>query len=203
MTTRAAGLIGASGWVILSGLLGLAMAVQAAQFEDGMAAYDAGNYAQALRLLLPLAEQGDARAQSRVGFMYGGGQGVQTDYDEALKWLRKAAEQEHAQAGFYLGVMFERGRGVHRDDAEAARWYRKAAEQGHAGARYNLGVMYAKGQGVPKNYTTAYTWFALAKFAGDADAQKDLEQLTGLMTPAQVTEAKRRASEWQAGHSNN
>jgi len=41
----------------------------AGPFEDASAAYERGEYATALRLLRPLAEQGDAKAQYKIGLM--------------------------------------------------------------------------------------------------------------------------------------
>jgi TPR repeat protein len=38
--------------------------------EDGQAAYNRGDYATALKLLRPLAEQGNATAQNNLGWMY-------------------------------------------------------------------------------------------------------------------------------------
>ena len=110
-------------------------------FEEAKSAYDRGDLALAARLLRPLAEQGNAGAQTMLGSMYSEGQGVPQDNQEALKWYRKAAEQGYALAQFNLGVMYGSGRGVPQDAEEAAKWYRKAAEQGHAGAQVDLGVM--------------------------------------------------------------
>ena len=42
----------------------------AGQFENATAAYERGDYATALQLLQPLAEQGDATAQYNLGIMY-------------------------------------------------------------------------------------------------------------------------------------
>ena len=47
---------------------------------------------------LKAAEQGDAKAQFNLGFIYSNGKGVPKDYAEAVKWTRKAAEQGHAEA---------------------------------------------------------------------------------------------------------
>ena len=57
------------------------------------AAYDKGDYATALRLWRPLAEQGDVRAQTNLGLMFYTGQGVPQDRAVAVTWYRKAAEQ--------------------------------------------------------------------------------------------------------------
>ena len=75
-------------------LIGLVLTISggvvlAGPFEDGIAAIGKGDYATALRLLRPLAEQGDAKAQISLGAMYAGGQGVAQDYREAvMSWPR-------------------------------------------------------------------------------------------------------------------
>ena len=68
----------------------------AGPFEDGVAAHNRGDYANALRIYRSLAAQGYARAQSGLGYMYGTGQGIRRDYAEALKWYRLAAAQGYA-----------------------------------------------------------------------------------------------------------
>src|SRR5437899_4160846 len=99
----------------------------AGPFEDGIAAHKRGDYVTALRLLRPLAEQGNASAQLRLGAMSESGQGVPQDYVEALKWFRKAADQGNGDAQFNLGLLYEKGKGVAQDKTEALRWFRKAA----------------------------------------------------------------------------
>ena len=51
--------------------LSLAAPVLAGPLEDGKAAYDRGDYVTALRLMRPLAEQGQTNAQFSIGIMYG------------------------------------------------------------------------------------------------------------------------------------
>jgi TPR repeat protein len=48
----------------------LAAPVAAGPFEDAGAAYDKGDYATALRLWRPMAEQGNAAAQFNLGQVY-------------------------------------------------------------------------------------------------------------------------------------
>ena len=60
------------------------------------AAYAKGDYATALRLLRPLADQGDAVAQYNLGVMHANGHGVPQNYAEAAKWYRLAADQGDA-----------------------------------------------------------------------------------------------------------
>jgi TPR repeat protein len=57
-------------------LLSFAAPVAAGPLEDATAADDRGDYATALRLLRELADQGNARAQFKLGGMYDDGRGV-------------------------------------------------------------------------------------------------------------------------------
>ena len=73
------------------------------------------------------AEQGDAEAQNKLGFMYHTGRGVAEDAAEAVKWYRKAAEQGHALAQATLGASYSVGRSVPKDDVAAYAWLSQAA----------------------------------------------------------------------------
>ena len=64
-----------------------------AGLDDGKAAYDGGDYVTAYNELKPFAEQGNADAQRRLGWMFDLGEGVPQDYAEAMKWYRKAADR--------------------------------------------------------------------------------------------------------------
>src|SRR5207248_324006 len=113
-------------------------AAVAGPLEDALAAHDKGDDATALRLIRPLADQGNAEAQYNLGLMFGNGQGVSQDYAAAIKWFRLAAVQGDADAQYSLGRRYYNGEGVAKDYAEAAKWFRLGAEQGHAGAQYAL-----------------------------------------------------------------
>jgi TPR repeat protein len=99
----------------------LATAVAAGPLEDGLASYQSGDYTTALRYWRPLADQGNAEAQSWIGFMYANGQGVPLDYAAAMTWYRKAAGQAYAKAQYNIGTMYDKGEGVPKDSSSAAR----------------------------------------------------------------------------------
>jgi TPR repeat protein len=63
----------------------------AGDLEDGIAAYEVGNYQNAYRLLKPLAERGNASAQAVIGWMYRAGKGVPEDDTKAVHWWRTSA----------------------------------------------------------------------------------------------------------------
>jgi TPR repeat protein len=69
-----------AGGVLALALFGVAAA---GQLEDGVAAYQLGDYETAMQLLRPLAEQGNAEAQFTIGQMYENGQGVPQDFTQA------------------------------------------------------------------------------------------------------------------------
>ena len=149
----------------------------AGPFEDALAAHKRGDFATALRLFRPLANQGNANAQFNLGLIFEQGQGVPQDYVEAAKWYRLAADQGDAYAQTNLGFLYEKGQGVPQNYAEAAKLYRLAAEQGDAVAQRNLGAMYHFGWGVPKDYDEAVKWNCLAVDQGDAVAQRNLGEM--------------------------
>jgi hypothetical protein len=95
-------------------------------------AYDRANYATALKIWLPLANQGDAEAQTYVGEIYEKGLGQSSDYALAADWYQRAADQGYATAQVSLGQLYERGLGVRKDMAAALDLYRRASGLGDA-----------------------------------------------------------------------
>jgi TPR repeat protein len=169
--------------------------------DDATAAYEHGDYATALLLLMPLADGGDRAAQHNLGAFFADGHG---NYAEAGIWFRKAADQGLADAQFNLGLLYANGRGMPQDYRQSAKWYRNAAEQGHAAAQLNLGAMYANGQGVPRDYVEAHKWFTLAASNLPASqsefreiAINDRDLAAQKMTPAQIAEAQNLAKTWK------
>ena len=142
-----------------------------ADWDDGAAAYKRGDYATALKELRPLAEQGDAKAQFGLGFMYAEGQGVPEISAEAVKWWRKAAEQGHADAQFNLALMYANGEGVPVNNIKAYMWFSLAKAPGDKDkkAAGNLDI-------VKKRMTTAQIAKAqeLAAFSSASQSAQNL-----------------------------
>lgn len=157
--------------------LGAVQCVAAEPLTDGIAAADAGDYAAALRLWQPLAENGNADAESYLGRLYLNGWGVPKDYARAAAWYRKAAEQGNEAAENNLGFLCFHGLGVRQDYTEAVMWFRKAADQGALEAFVNLGDAYASGNGVPQDYALAESWYRRAATSGYAPGQQALDAL--------------------------
>lgn len=139
--------------------------------EDAKAALQRGDYQRALALLHPLADRGNANAQTALAMMYWDGRGVGKSQSEAARWFRRAAEQGDADAQTMLGNLYLSGQGVEQNQAEALRWYRKAADQGNLRAFTRLGLVYAQGKGVTRDLDEAVKWYRRAADRGYADAQ--------------------------------
>ena len=151
--------------------------------------------------LLDAAEQGDPEAQVRLGHLYQRGDGVPENDAEAVAWYLRAAGQGYADAQFRLGSVYGNGRGVPLDYAESLAWFHRAAEQGHDAAQWVLGTTYSWGlRGAPPDEVGAYMWLHLALSQNDKHDRSPLDRLEARMSPAQIAEAQRLASEWRAAH---
>jgi TPR repeat protein len=187
--------------------LGLAQRAQTSSLEDGRVAYERKDFTAALRILRPLADQGDAAAQFNLGVMYDKGQGLSQNFSEAVKWYRLSADQGLRESQCSLGNMYNLGKGVSIDHAEAVKWYRLAADQGDTEAQEWLAPMYQRGHGVPRDSVQAYVSYELAATRkpalnnGLADFFiKMRDDVAKHMTSAQIAEAQRLAREWLEAH---
>ncbi len=115
-------------------------------FELARAAYDAKAYAQARQALVPLAENGDARAQHLLGLMYEKGRGVEKDFATAARWYARAARAGYAPSEYRLAVGYLCGLGgLEKDSAQALALLRRSAEGGYDKARRVLAEVEAHG----------------------------------------------------------
>ena len=74
------------------------VAAFAGPWEDGMAAYNRGDYVPASRVFRTLAEQGNAKAQNVLGVMFRKGEGVPKNPVRAHMWFSFAAKRGDAKA---------------------------------------------------------------------------------------------------------
>lgn len=135
---------------------------RAIAFQTADNAFKSSNYELAAKLYATLAEQGDASAQTKLGWMFNNGKGVPKNIEEAIKWYELAADQDEPTAQNNLGSVYEKGDGIPQDYKLALEWYRRSAEQGNALAGGNLGDMYFKGNGIPQDYNEASKWYRMA-----------------------------------------
>jgi TPR repeat protein len=124
--------------------LGLTAPAVAQTAEEGYAAYDAGDYAKARTILLPLAEAGDPKAMNRIGYMYRKGKGSSQNPTMACDWYEKAARAGFVRAQRNLGICYKEGSGREKNIDSAIHWMEKAAEQGDLDCQIDLIKLYHK-----------------------------------------------------------
>ena len=141
-----------------------------------------------------------AAAQSSQGAKGDSGRGVPQDRAQAAAWYRKAAELGDANAQFNLGLMYRYGPGY---SPNLDRWVEAfGPAPGHASptAQGSPAGKYNPGSGIPKDYIEAHKWMSLAVARATGDDQKRFadarDSLAKLMTPEQIAEAQKRATEW-------
>jgi TPR repeat protein len=158
--------------IILTVLLCVATTPAWAGFKEGQVAIERGDYATAFREWLPLAQQGDAEAQWRLGLMYSNGTGVPQSYTEAAKWFLHAAEQGDTDGQSNLCRMYEKGEGVPQNFVQAHIWCNLAAAR-------------------TSDRTT------LRELAKHETAVEIRDSIAQKMTPVQIARAQALASTWQ------
>src|SRR4029077_13717515 len=85
--------------------------VKAGPLDEGSTAFKKMDYATALSLWRPLAQQGNAAAERGLGILYENGFAVPKDSGQAVEWYRKAAAQGDADAEYRLGERYLDGSG--------------------------------------------------------------------------------------------
>ena len=121
--------------LFLAATMGLSVTTGTAiaqDFETGLDAYVASDYATALKEWLPLAESGNVDAQYNIGMMYRYGEGVPQDPEAAAGWLRLAAEQGNSMAALMLGRVYSGGPGALDDNRLAYMWFDMAGFLGNS-----------------------------------------------------------------------
>lgn len=99
-------------------------------FFDGLAAFDAGDIAETVRIWSALVEKGDVQAHVGMAGLYLSGSGVPQNPEKAVLLYRKAADQGDSNGELNLGRLYHIGLGVEKDDVAAYAWLSLAASQG-------------------------------------------------------------------------
>lgn len=156
----------------------------------------------ALKYLGMAAEQGDAAAYHRIGYMHDpqvGGNADPVSMEEAIKWYRKAAELGYAPAKEDLAGIFTSDMAWNLE--EALKWTEwKAAYKGDAEAQYFLASLYWRAsnfeEGVGKSgasvehLVTALKWLTIVRANTDKALVKALEGENSYLFDSIVKEMK-------------
>jgi TPR repeat protein len=135
---------------------------------DALMPYAQLDYVRALKLLSPLAEQGNAVAQLKLGIIFSRGETNPPDHVAALRWFTKAAEQGEVEAQFELGRIYRDGLGTRVDGRVAVYWFERAAEKNTPHAINALGELYLGHRDVPQDFARARSWFLRGAQIGDS-----------------------------------
>ena len=111
-----------SAMLVVSVLTTASLVARADAYDNGMDAYQASDYPEALHQWTTLAEHGHAQAAYNLGFMYEFGYGVVSSDAAAFNYYLRAAQLGHPQAQHTVTWMYGRGKGVTADRIQAARW---------------------------------------------------------------------------------
>lgn len=145
--------------------------------KAGIEAWQKADYAAAVAIWRPLAENGDADAQFNLGQAYRLGRGVKIDLASAKDWLERAALQDHVDAQATLGLLLF-GSG---NQAEGTRWLKQAAEKGEARAMLIYGTALFNGDGVPQDRVLGYAYVSRSSAQGLGPAKATLAQMDEVM----------------------
>jgi len=126
---------------------------------------------QALAMLTPAAQEGDAEAALFLGNLYLYANGMQPDYVLARRWLEVAAKEGRTDALYNLGAMYDKGIGMERDVQQALHWFTLAADQRDNQAQLNLALIYINGKGVERDPVLGEQWLRRAAANGNKRAE--------------------------------
>ncbi len=178
----------------LAGCAGVTSQQLSTTFDQGVKAYDAGDYPAAYKIWSSIDEY-DLAAMRNVGMMLRTGQGVAKNPKKAEDLFEVAAEAGLPTAQADLADMLLKGEAGKPDPARALPLLEAAAAANHPVAQYELAQMYETGQGglVPKDMGVARRLYAAAASHGMKDAQARLDALgpdpAAPVTPAPMTPA--------------
>jgi TPR repeat protein len=141
---------------------------------DALMPYAQRDYVLASELLTPLAEQGNAVAQLKLGIIFSRGKVNSPDHVAALRWFTKAAENGQVEAQFELGRIYRDGLGTRVDGKFAAYWLERAAEKNAPDAINALGELYLGHRDVPQDFAVARSWFLRGAQIGNSTSMYNL-----------------------------
>jgi len=100
-------------------------------------------------------------------------------------------------AGAVVAQDFQKGFAAYQsgDYATALREWGTLAEQGDSSAQFNLGLMYRNGKGVLQDNVRAHMWYNIAAANGSKKSGEWRDEIAGLMTSADISEAQKMARE--------
>jgi TPR repeat protein len=153
------------------------VAEKASRFDQGIAAYDSGDFAAAYRIWAELAREDDLGAMRNAAQLLRQGKGVEKDSVAAFNLYREAAEKGLVTAMANVGEMYLSGEGTQKNPEAAAAWYARAATAGLSIAQMKMSELYDNGIGVERDPSRARALLERAARNGYAPAQAKLRAM--------------------------
>jgi hypothetical protein len=124
---------------------------------------------------------------------------IKGDFPRAVPVFARLAEIGHPVAQWLMGNIYFFGQGLPKDYAKSKAMFEAAATQGYFAAFAPTAQMYLQGFGTPAEPAKAYYWYNIAAaMLPDSAERTDMmdrrESVAGLLTPAQVEAAQKRAN---------
>lgn len=166
----------------------------AADIEAGRKAFQAKDYATALKQFKAAGAAGDAQALFYAGQMLALGEGVPKDMPAGLALMEQAAAAGHIQAMVTAGTAYAYADGVPADYAKAFRLLEPAARAGDVHAQNNVAVLYHFGLGTSPDQVRAMAWALRAERQGLLQAINLRQEIEAGLTLAQKSEAMKLAA---------
>lgn len=175
--------------------------IEAAKNGDAIAQYtladqfltskDSRNRKLGLIWLTKSAEQGNAKAQAKLGEMYIDGVIVNKDFAKAQELLQLAAAQNEQSAYVGLGDLAKKQTNL----TAAKDWYTRAADAGNIDGQLALAKFYSDAANPEHNAESAFMWMLKAAQNDSVPAQKAVAEMyqKGLGVTADANLAK----QWQ------
>jgi len=172
---------------------------KATRFDQGVAAYDAGDFAGAYRVWAQLAREDDLAAMRNAAQLLRQGKGVEKDSKQAFRLYLEAAEKGLVTAMANVADMYFDGDGVEKNPQAAAAWYARAATAGLSIAQMKLSEMYDQGVGVDRDPERSRALLERAARNGYAPAQAKLKAMGVVSTSAVSSEPADPDDPWRGG----
>lgn len=171
-----------------------------ASFDKGVQAFINKDYGKAREYFLPLAKQGDPKAQFGLGLLYRNGFGVRRDLRKAFRLYKQSAVQGYAKAQYNLAILtLSLARhNSNFNESDAIAWLKLAAQQDIVRAQYHLGMMYWEGKhDLEADDVLAYMWVYIAASNFHPQSVSKLKMMKKKMTVDEIKQAKKLASRWR------
>ncbi|MBT6406206.1 MAG: sel1 repeat family protein [Rhodospirillaceae bacterium] len=178
--------------------LSAATPVESDDYGAGLSAAANKDWQKAFNIWMPLAEQGNARAEYWIGNMYEHGYAVPQNNAKAIYWYTRAAKQSDAGARGKLGTMYLKGQDLPpgRVAAYAQASIRGALDPSVAKMAEAFGECMtpdeiAEAQVAVRKFWETYAWLRILAAQDDAIEKKAEENLGELPTPTQIANARK------------